>query len=165
MDITVFTYKPVYQGVYGAEQIWSIGGENGYPTQLREGSMPTLSPDGKMVAYIGTDKQLWKMPVNGVNPIQLTSTAVNLQGKKNPVWNPDGEYIVFAADDGKDGRDVANYDIWMIHATGRSMRQLTTNGSLDDFPVVSADQRYIYFVSNRGFKEGIWRIPFPQSGI
>lgn len=163
-DIVAFTYKPMYQGrIPGTEQIWSIGGENGYPTQLREGSMPALSPDGTTVAFIGPAKQLWKMPVTGLNPVQLTSTAINLEGKKNPAWSPDGEQIVFAADDGKDSRNVANYDIWIIHESGRSLRQLTTNGSLDDFPVVSPDKKFIYFVSNRGFKEGIWRIPFPQS--
>jgi len=50
----------------------------------------------------------------------------------------------------------------MMRADGTSVRQLTTNGSVDDYPVVSPDQKYVYFVSNRGFKEGIWRIPFPQ---
>ena len=63
---------------------------------------------------------------------------------------------------GRDSRSVANYDIWMIPAIGGVPRQLTTNGSDDDYPVVSPDQKHIYFVSNRGFREGIWRIPFPK---
>ncbi len=33
------------------------------------------------------------------------------------------------------------------------------------FARVSPDQKHIYFVSNRGFKEGIWRIPFPVSEL
>jgi dipeptidyl aminopeptidase/acylaminoacyl peptidase len=160
--IVAFTYKPKYQGRSGSEQIWTLGGDAGYPTQLRNGDMPSISPNGKEIAFIGDDRQLWKMPVTGQNPVQLTSEVVNLDGKKNPTWSPDGKYIVFASEVGKDNKDVPNYDIWMIPANGGVPRQLTTNGSEDNYPVVSPDQKFIYFVSNRGFKEGIWRIPFPK---
>ncbi len=158
--VIAFTYKPSYFG--GSDQVWTQGGENQYPTQLREGSMPAVSPDGTQIAYIGPDKQLWKVPINGQSPVVLTSSPVQLHGKQHPVWSPDGEFILYASDDGKDSKDKPNYDIWMMRADGTSVRQLTTNGSVDDYPVVSPDQKYVYFVSNRGFKEGIWRIPFPQ---
>jgi dipeptidyl aminopeptidase/acylaminoacyl peptidase len=160
-----FTYIPKYEGrLSGTEQIWTLGGENSYPTQLKAGSMPALSPDGREIAFIGDDHQLWKMPITGQNPVQLTGDHVNKGGKRNPAWSPDGRYILFASDVGKDNKDVANYDIWIIPANGGVPRQLTTNGSEDDFPVVSPNQRFIYFVSNRGFKEGIWRTPFPSMG-
>lgn len=162
--VIAFTYKPIYKGkIVGTEQIWTLGGKNEYPTQLREGTMPAISPDGNQIAYVGPDKQLWKVPVTGQNPVQLTASSINIEGKKHPAWSPDGKYIIFASDEGKDGRDVPNYDIWIIKQDGTNLRQLTTNGSLDDFPVISKEQDYIYFVSNRGFKEGIWRIPFPPS--
>ncbi|MBD3333886.1 MAG: hypothetical protein GF355_00035 [Candidatus Eisenbacteria bacterium] len=162
-DLMAFTFLPVYRGRLPAQrQIWTLGGPSGYPTQLREGSMPALSPDGKRIAYIGSDKQLWVMPINGQNPVQLTWTE-SPEGKRNPTWSPDGKYILYAGDEGRDSRNQSNYDIWMINADGTDSRQLTTNGSLDDLPVVSPDGRYIYFVSNRGFKEGIWRIPFPRT--
>lgn len=162
--IMAFTYKPTYQGRYsGNKQVWTLGGENQYPTQLREGEMSAVSPDGKQIAFIGPDKQLWKIPVTGQNPVQLTSSPIQRDGKKHPSWSPDGKYILYASDEGKDSKDEANYDIWMIREGGTDIRQLTTNGSVDDFPVVSPDQKYIYFVSNRGFKEGIWRIPFPAT--
>jgi Tol biopolymer transport system component len=162
--VITFTYEPTYRERYtGSRQIWSLGGENQYPTQLREGEMPAISPDGTQIAYIGPDKQLWKVPINGQNPVQLTSTPIQIEGKRYPAWSPDGKYILYASDEGKDSKNEANYDIWMVHEDGTNTRQLTTNGSLDDFPVVSLDQQYIYFVSNRGFKEGIWRIPFPAS--
>lgn len=161
--VIAFTYKPRYQGrLAGEPQVWTIGGEAGYPTQLRGGSMPAVSPSGNDIAFIGDDKQLWVMPVSGQNPIQLTSEAINKDGKRNPSWSADGKYILFASEVGKDGRNIPNYDIWMIPAAGGVPRQLTTNGSDDDYPVVSPDQKYIYFVSNRGFREGIWRIPFPK---
>lgn len=162
--LMAYTYLPKYHGgLEGERQIWSIGGDNQYPTQLRVGTMPAVSPDGAKIAFIGSDNQLWVMPVSGQNPVQLTSGDVKVKGKKNPSWSPDGEYIVFSSDRGRDSRDVANYDIWIIRADGTGLRQLTTNGSEDDYPVVSPDGTFIYFVSNRGFKEGIWRIPFPKS--
>ena len=161
--VIAFTYKPTYrEKLTGSQQVWSLGGENQYPTQLREGEMPAISPDGTQIAYVGPDKQLWRVPINGQNPVQLTSTPVQKEGKKHPTWSPDGKYILYASDEGKDSKNEANYDIWMVCEDGTNTRQLTTNGSLDDFPVVSMDQEFIYFVSNRGFKEGIWRIPFPK---
>jgi len=164
--VIAYTYNPQYQNqVSGSDQIWTLGGDNQYPTQLREGAMPAVSPDGKQIAFIGSDAQLWKMPVNGQNPVQLTSTPIQKSGKRHPVWSPDGKYILYASDDGKDRENQPNYDIWMICEDGTSIRQLTTNGSEDDFPVVSPDQKYVYFVSNRGFKAGIWRIPFPISEL
>jgi Tol biopolymer transport system component len=157
-----YAYKPRYNlSGTETEHIWTVGGSSGYPTQLKEGSMPAISPDGKEIAYIGKDGQLWKMPVTSQNPIQLTGDAVNLEGKKNPTWSPDGEYILFASDVGKDSRNFANYDLWIISNSGGMATQLTTNGSEDDYPVVSPDQKYIYFTSNRGVKYGIWRIPYP----
>jgi hypothetical protein len=162
--VIAFTYRPDYHGqIFSLPQIWTLGGENQYPTQLREGQMPAISLDGTQIVYIGSDKQLWKMPVNGQNPIQLTNTPVNLEGKKHPSWSHDGKYVLYASDEAKDSKNVANYDIWIICEDGTNPRQLTTNGSVDDIPVVSPDQKYIYFVSNRGFRDGIWRIPFPKS--
>lgn len=156
-----YTYMPRYLGQQALPQIWTMGGDYSYPTQLRNGSMPSLSPDGQEIAFIGDDKQLWKMSINGMGLIQLTDEPVFLNGKMHPTWSPDGKYILFASDVAKDDKNVANYDIWMIPANGGIQRQLTTNGSEDDYPVVSHNQDYIYFVSNRVFKYGIWRIPFP----
>jgi len=35
--VMAFTYKPMYRGrVSGSEQVWTMGGENQYPTQLRD---------------------------------------------------------------------------------------------------------------------------------
>jgi len=159
--VLAFTYKPSYRGnLSSSSQIWTLGGENQYPTQLREGAMPAMSPDGTQIAFIAPDRQLWRIPINGQNPVQLTNT-ISPKGKRHPAWSPDGQYILYASDEGKDSKDEPNYDIWMIGQDGTSPLQLTTNGSVDDFPVVSPDQKHIYFCSNRGFKEGIWRIPFP----
>jgi Tol biopolymer transport system component len=159
-----YTYKPNYgrHNIESQNQIWTIGGQNQYPTQLREGSEPAMSPDGKTIAFIGKDKQLWTIPASGLSPMRLTDSEIFEEGRKNPAWSSSGKYIIYASEEGKDSRDAHNYDLWIIKADGTGKRQLTTNGSKDIYPVVSPDEKYIYFVSNRGFKEGIWRIPFPS---
>lgn len=170
---TAFEFKPDYRQrglslASTAPQLWTVGGSNNYPTQLREGSSPAVSPDGKKIVYIGENGQLWVMGIGGTAPIQLTSLPLpkdRLDGgtmpKRDPTWSPDGRSIVFASADGKDSEQYPNYDVWMIASNGGQEQQLTTNGSADLFPRVSDDGSWIYFISNRGFSDGIWRIPFP----
>lgn len=171
--MTGFEFKPDYRqrGLSldsTAPQLWTIGGSNAYPTQLREGASPAVSPDGKKIAFVGENGQIWVMGTGGTSPIQLTSSPLpkdklggGLMHKRDPVWSADGLFLVFSAADGKDGEQYPNYDIWMISANGGDSRQLTTNGSADLYPRVSPDGTWVYFVSNRGFVDGIWRIPFP----
>ena len=67
-------------------------------------------------------------------------------------YTPDGGTIFFEH----------NNDIWMMRADGTGSLQLTTNGSDDGTPIADPQKRWIYFVSNRGYKWGIWRIPWPS---
>lgn len=162
----VYGYFPTYPGAQGS-QVWALGGSLIYPMQLREGRDPAISPSGEEVAFIGKDGQLWIMSVTGVNPVQITfsDNPVDHKGirlpKRNPHWSPDGNYLVYASADGQDAETIHNYDIWIIPKAGGSAKQLTTNGSMDVFPRVSPSGNGIYFVSNRGFRDGIWSIPYP----
>lgn len=169
----VFTFVPDYRrrGMAlseSAAQVWSLGGKVDYPTQLREGTSPAVSPDGSTIAFVGKNGQLWTIGIDGRNPVQITSSALpeddasdGVMAKRDPSWTNDGGHIVYSAADGKDSDDYSNYDIWMIARNGGSPKQLTTNGSYDVGPAVSPDNKWIYFISNRGFIDGIWRIPFP----
>jgi Tol biopolymer transport system component len=51
--------------------------------------MPSFSPDGRFVAYVG-EGDLWIVPSSGGAPSKLTAVDGRLRG---PVWSPDGKYI------------------------------------------------------------------------
>jgi Tol biopolymer transport system component len=66
-------------------EIWTIGGPNKFPTQIAKGIMPQISPDGKRIAYIGPDSNLWMVNVDGSQATQLTFGAKDIltRYKKN----------------------------------------------------------------------------------
>jgi len=154
-----FSFTPEYFGKPSTTHVWTLGGVNKFPTQLMEGSDPELSPDGQQIAYVGPDNKLWKLVIGTNTQIQLTTNPATCES--DPTWSRDGKYILFVSNEGRDNTGVANNDIWVIRADGTDKRQLTTNGSDDSKVVVGHGQKWIYFVSNRGYKWGIWRIPWP----
>ena len=163
-------------------QIWTIPVDGNLVTQLREGEFPCVAPDGKRILFsrkdkIGQDRQIWFMSVEGAGETQLTqSTELTDPGKKSSArmasqtpeqdfvqniqarWSPDGKWIVYASNEGRDSKNRRNFDIWLMTADGSSRTQLTTNGSWDDCPCWDRTGEFIYFRSNRGGAWNIWRL-------
>lgn len=178
----------VYPDNESEPQVWTTGGKFEFPTQITKGLEPAISPDGKRIAYIGADGNLWVTDSDGSNQMQLTSSAArivaayyesldetekrlfNWSVKRRirplspfsfPSWDATGRYIVYSAMEGNDNTGRPNEDIWMMTYDGQKKQQLTTNGSADRFALMSPDGRYIYFLSNRGKSWAIWRIETP----
>jgi len=83
---------------------------------------PSLSPDGKTVAYAGRSAGNWDIyvqRVGGQNPLNLTQaeSSDDLQ----PAFSPDGERIAFVS--AREGGGI-----FVMGATGESVRRLTTGG-------------------------------------
>jgi eukaryotic-like serine/threonine-protein kinase len=77
----------------GAPHLWTISAAGLNPRQLTNGkteSYPSLSPDGKWVAYISIDDipTLWKLSLDGTQPKQLTNNFTWV-----PSVSPDGKLI------------------------------------------------------------------------
>jgi Tol biopolymer transport system component len=154
--------------VGGKEQVWSstIGGT--LPTQITYGSQPVFSPDGKQILYVlfadenGKDStessDIWVMDADGSNRTQITTSGNDKVLYVLPSWAPDGKKIVFASNSAKDETGKKNFDIYMMKIDGTEKTQLTTNGSVDDFPVCDPKGKFIYFRSNRGGAWNIWRM-------
>ena len=66
-------------------------------------------------------------------------------------WDNEGK-IVFAK------TQNGNADIWVMDADGSNQRQITSDKSADFRPILTAEGKYIYFLSNRGGSTNIWRV-------
>lgn len=184
---------PKPQDIRQRYTIWTLGGPNRYPTLIGTGSQPAISPDGKRIAYIGHDGNLWVINSDGTQATQLTFEAGEIMRRYKeslsaeelkwyeqlvaelgvpekqpysfPSWSADGRYIVYTAMEGNDPSGRPNEEVWMMQFDGTNKRQLTTNGSIDRHPLLSPDSKYIYFMSNRGGQWAIWRIQSPDQGL
>lgn len=112
--------------------------------QPGEEVFPSLSPDGKSLAYGSYALGNWDIylqRVGGKNPINLTKDCSAHDGQ--PVFSPDGEQIAFRSD--RDGGGI-----FVMGATGESVRRLTDFGHN---PAWSPDGTEIVF-STEGVLEG-----------
>ncbi len=82
---------------------------------------PSLSPDGRLVAYAANTTgnfDIWVRPVSGGDPIRLTT---DLAHDWQPDWSPDGTRIIFRSERGGGG-------LFTIGARGDAEHQLTRSG-------------------------------------
>ncbi|MET0637445.1 MAG: S9 family peptidase [Chitinophagaceae bacterium] len=87
---------------------------------------PSVSPDGKWVAYAisSTDSSkdrastdIWMTSWDGRETIQLTSSA---ESESDPQWSPDGKYISFVS-----SREGGKSQVWLLDRRGGEGIKLT----------------------------------------
>jgi Tol biopolymer transport system component len=84
------------------------------------------SPNGKWaVTYAGEpwSRELYLIPMDGGEPVQLTPTGGNSQG---PGFSPDGEWVTFTAYFNEIGNENG-CEIYKINVDGTQLTQLTDN--------------------------------------
>jgi Tol biopolymer transport system component len=115
---------------------------------IQYGQMPSWSPDGKKLAYVGSyldpktdnyEPRLYVMNANRSGRHRLPITL----GVADPAWSPDGTKIAFVGGDGSAG-PPAGGSIYVVNANGSGLQRLTTSDS-DSAPTWSPDGKTIAY--------------------
>ncbi len=95
---------------------------------------PALSPDGRSIVFFqpqaGSIGDLWVVPATGGAPRRLLGKAFR---GGDPVWTPDGRWIVFWAD------FTGEINLWCVPAEGGDPERLTYGPGRHSAPEVSGD--------------------------
>jgi Tol biopolymer transport system component len=110
--------------------------------------MPSVSPDGKWIAFAGqknagqqydqTKNSIWLVDDLG----RLRTLESSAPQGRAPTWSPDGEWLTFESDRGSVS---GQYAIFLINRDGTGLTQLTDRGLGANHPVWSPDGRQLAF--------------------
>jgi Tol biopolymer transport system component len=92
------------------------------------------------------DYDIWSMRPNGSNPVNLTADSE--ADEWEPSWRPDGRRIAFQSNRLTPTNPEKDYEIFVMHADGSGVRQLTVNNVVDEAPNWSPDGRRLVFHRN-----------------
>ncbi|HIE51327.1 MAG TPA: hypothetical protein EYP85_06175, partial [Armatimonadetes bacterium] len=120
---------------------------------------PTWSPSGAQLAFVSNrgGQHIWVVNVDGTGARQLTSGP---SMESSPAWSPDGNKIAFVSNgrdlnqDGKIDSVGADFNIWVMDASGSNQTQITLHQAADQDPAWfgfagSDPNQFLIFASNR----------------
>ena len=101
---------------------------------------PTLSPDGRSIAYTSDKSGGLEIYVSGIvqGSREIATTGDGGQNEQ-PQWSPDGQWIAY--------HSQVHGGVWIVPATGGVARQVVDFGSQ---PSWSPDSRWLAFASYEG---------------
>lgn len=127
--------------------------------------MPTVSPDGELIAFAGqrnqakgydqTTNQIWVMSIGG-QPREISAG----QGRQ-PDWSPDGRWLAFTSNRGD---SQGRHAVFIVQPSGENLMQLTDYPWNPQHPVWSPDGKWILFTVRGGVDKGsgLARITVPE---
>jgi Tol biopolymer transport system component len=145
--------------------IFLMGATGESPRRLVDsGQEPAWSPDGTEIVVADeaivkpslrtTESRLSKVRVSD-GRLTLLETGDAVQ----PAWSPSGRRIAYWSFSTATGRR----SIWTIGSDGRDPVEVIGDEKLNWHPVWSPDGRYLYFLSDRGGSQNVWRVRIAES--
>ncbi|MDQ2747804.1 MAG: hypothetical protein M3T96_11165, partial [Acidobacteriota bacterium] len=137
------------------ENIWEIAPDQSPKPIIRStraDHSEQFSPDGSLIVFVsdrtGND-EVWIADADGKNQRQLTDSKT---AAGSPRFSPDSKSIV--CDVQIAGKGV----VFIVSVNGGTPRRLTAPGSNNFLPAWSADGKEIFFVSDRGGDNQMWKM-------
>ena len=159
IDWSADSTKLVYQAGKTNSDIYLYDLETGKITTLIAGpgfeSDPSLSPDGKSVAFVSDrdgNAEIYIQDLDGSNLRRLTNHPAH---DEFPTFSPDGTQIVFNSN-----REDENFDVYIMNSDGSGVRRLTNWKSEEEIRpgCWSADGTQILFTSSKDGKGDIYKM-------
>lgn len=152
-------------------QISSIRIDGSLPTQLSFTALEVNNAFAERIYFVKIDpdtkkKQIYSITADG----KLETALLNQEDFRkancfNPAVSADGSKVLFVSDRGADEQGRPNNDIYIVNSDGTNPLQLTQNGSDDLAPSWSpAEERVVFFLSNRGGAYNVWRMKLSGGG-
>jgi TolB protein len=124
-------------------ELWTMGLDGGnkkeVPTGAELNASPSLSPDGSLIAFVGSAKgntDIYTVGAGGGSLHRLTSTRAL---EASPVWSPTGRQILYTSD------LTGTPQIYVMDAEGAGSRRVTFAGNWNDEGSWSPDGSRIAF--------------------
>ncbi|HSS21839.1 MAG TPA: protein kinase [Pyrinomonadaceae bacterium] len=140
----------------GSSQIWYVTVPGGtvekVTNDLNNYNGASLSGDGTKLATVQrkVSSSVWFAPLANADSGQKLTSGTN-EGGGGIALLPDGRIVYSVTATG-------TADLFVVNSDGSNPRQLTSNAAVNVQPAVSADGRWIVFLSTRTGAPHIWRI-------
>jgi serine/threonine protein kinase/Tol biopolymer transport system component len=139
-------------------QVWYVGYPDGkarkVTNDLSSYAGVSLTADGRTLVSVQSARStnLWVVP-NGNAELasKITFETGKDEGLSGLSWTPDGRIV-------HTERTGGATDLWIVGKDGQNNTQLTRNAGKNFHPAVTADGRYIVFISDRAGSNDIWRL-------
>jgi serine/threonine protein kinase len=135
-----------------------VGQKNSQPPEklfasVREEMDPTVSPDGRSIAFVSNRSGHWNLWTGNADGTGLRELSAESLLPFHPAWSINSREIAFESE--SSGRS----EIWLIKAAGGSPWRLVSMPGGAEVPSWSPDGKRILFYTNAEGTRQIWEVP------